>query len=137
MRSQTLLTAAAAVAIAEASKAVLPTPPMGFNNWARFECDLNETLFTQTADAMASSGLLAAGYDHINLDDCWMQKSRTANGTLLWDTEKFPQGLPWLGRYFKEKGFHFGIYQDAGTNTYGGYPGSLGFEQIDADTFTS
>ncbi|OBT38889.1 hypothetical protein VE00_10586 [Pseudogymnoascus sp. WSF 3629] len=137
MRSQTLLTAAAAIAVAEASKEVLATPPMGFNNWARFMCNLNETLFTQTADAMASSGLLAAGYDRINLDDCWMQMSRTDNGTLLWDEEKFPQGMPWLGRYLKEKGFHFGIYQDAGTHTCGGYPGSLGFEQIDADTFTN
>ncbi|KFY17524.1 hypothetical protein V492_00619 [Pseudogymnoascus sp. VKM F-4246] len=137
MRSQSILTAAAAIAVAKASKDVLPTPPMGFNNWARFMCDLNETLFTQTADAMVSSGLLAAGYDRINLDDCWMQMNRTDNGTLLWDEEKFPQGLPWLGRYLKQKGFHFGIYQDAGTATCGGYPGSLGFEQIDADTFTN
>jgi hypothetical protein len=48
---------------------------MGFNSWARFECDLNQTLFTTTADAMVKSGLL------INLDDCWMASQRAANGT--------------------------------------------------------
>ena len=58
------------VALASLEKpSLLPTPPMGFNNWARFECNLNQSLFTQTADAMASKGLLAAGYDRINIDD--------------------------------------------------------------------
>ncbi|KAB8238718.1 putative alpha-galactosidase [Aspergillus alliaceus] len=116
---------------------LLPTPPMGFNNWARFMCDLNETLFVETADAMASNGLLEAGYNRINLDDCWMNYQRAENGSLEWNITKFPRGLPWLGEYVKSKGFNFGIYEDSGNLTCGGYPGSLGYEEIDAETFAA
>ncbi|KAF7590667.1 hypothetical protein BBP40_002559 [Aspergillus hancockii] len=116
---------------------LLPTPPMGFNNWARFMCDLNETLFVETADAMAANGLLEAGYNRINLDDCWMTYSRADNGSLQWNTTKFPRGLPWLGEYVKSRGFNFGIYEDSGNLTCGGYPGSLGYEEIDAEVFAS
>jgi alpha-galactosidase len=116
---------------------ISPTPPMGFNNWARFECGLNETLFVQTADAMVSKGLLAAGYNRLNLDDCWMQKTRAPNGSLQWNTTLFPQGIPWLAEHVKSKGFHFGIYEDSGNLTCGGYPGSKGYEALDAKTFSS
>ncbi|KAH8669745.1 alpha-galactosidase A [Tricladium varicosporioides] len=114
-----------------------PTPPMGFNNWARFQCALNETLFTTTADFMSKSGLLAAGYNRINLDDCWELKNRTSKNELQWDPVKFPHGIPWLAKYVKKLGFHLGIYSDAGNMTCGGYPGSLGYEDIDAKTFAS
>ncbi|KAK6355542.1 hypothetical protein TWF696_004641 [Orbilia brochopaga] len=120
-----------------AAKNLLATPPMGFNNWARFMCDLNQTLFTATADAMAANGLLAAGYDRINIDDCWPLHDRAEDKSLQWNATLFPDGMPWLGAYLKERGFHFGIYSDAGTYTCGGYPGSLGFEEIDAATFES
>ncbi|EHA18663.1 alpha-galactosidase extracellular [Aspergillus niger ATCC 1015] len=116
---------------------LLPTPPMGFNNWARFMCDLNETLFTETADTMAANGLRDAGYNRINLDDCWMAYQRSDNGSLQWNTTKFPHGLPWLAKYVKAKGFHFGIYEDSGNMTCGGYPGSYNHEEQDANTFAS
>lgn len=98
---------------------------------------LNETLFTETADEMASSGLLDAGYNRINLDDCWMTYSRAEDGLLQWNVTLFPRGLPWLGRYFKSKGFKFGNYEDSGNMTCGGYPGSYGYEKQDAETFAS
>ncbi|KAJ5098188.1 hypothetical protein N7532_005189 [Penicillium argentinense] len=116
---------------------LLATPPMGFNNWARFQCDLNETLFTDTAEAMVSRGLLAAGYNRLNIDDCWMTHERAADGSLQWNTTLFPHGIPWLAEYAKSHGFHLGIYEDAGNETCGGYPGSLGHEQQDAETFAS
>ncbi|KAM3075001.1 hypothetical protein ACMFMG_007538 [Clarireedia jacksonii] len=112
-----------------------PTPPMGFNDWAAFMCGLNESLFVETAQAMKQNGLLAAGYDQLNLDDCWSKGSREANGTLLWNPEKFPRGLPWLTKYLNELGFNAGIYSDAGLTSCGGYPGSYGYEEIDAQTF--
>ncbi|TID14723.1 carbohydrate-binding module family 13 protein [Venturia nashicola] len=114
---------------------ILPTPPMGFNNWARFQCALNESLFTKTADAMVSKGLLAAGYNRINIDDCWLQHERAPNGSLQWNTTLFPHGIPWLADYVNSRGFHLGIYQDSGNKTCGGYPGSEGYEEIDAHTF--
>ncbi|KAJ5803193.1 uncharacterized protein N7503_005643 [Penicillium pulvis] len=116
---------------------LLPSPPMGFNNWARFECELNETLFTETAQSMVSRGLLDAGYNRLNLDDCWMSTARSDNGSLQWNTTKFPNGIPWLANYAQERGFHLGIYEDAGNETCGGYPGSFQHEEQDAETFAS
>lgn len=135
MLSQVLLLGSMAGAVAHASKDLMPTPPMGFNNWSRFQCELNETLFTETADAMVSKGLLKAGYDRVNVDDCWPLHERAEDGSLQWDPEKFPNGMPWLGKYLKERGLKFGIYSDAGNLTCGEYPGSLGYEAIDAKTF--
>ncbi|KAK6615659.1 alpha-galactosidase [Botrytis cinerea] len=118
-----LLLAGVALYDASVSASVLqPTPPMGFNNWSAFMCGLNESLFVETAQAMVEKGLLAAGYNRLNLDDCWSQGSREPNGSLLWNTEKFPRGLPWLTGYLKSLGFDSGIYTDAGINSCGGYP---------------
>jgi len=109
---------------------------MGFNNWARFQCNLNETLFTKTADAMVKTGLLAAGYNNMNLDDCWhVQTGRNAKNELTWNTTLFPHGMPWLGDYLHSRGFNFGIYTNAGNQTCGLYPGSQDHEEIDAKTF--
>jgi alpha-galactosidase len=110
---------------------------MGFNNWARFMCNLNESLFVETANAMASKGLLAAGYNNINLDDCWSTKERSHTGELQWNTTLFPHGMPWLGDYLHTRGFNFGIYTNAGNMTCGGYPGSQDHEATDAQTFAS
>ncbi|KAH7383620.1 glycoside hydrolase family 27 protein [Cadophora sp. MPI-SDFR-AT-0126] len=112
-----------------------PTPPMGYNNWAALMCGLNETVFVETAQSMIKYGLLDAGYNRINLDDCWSTMSRAANGSMEWDTEKFPHGLPWLTNYLKELGFVPGIYTDAGNLSCGGYPGAFGHEALDAQTF--
>jgi alpha-galactosidase len=137
MLAQKTVMALAAAAAVDASKALMPTPPMGFNNWARFECALNQTVFTATADAMVSNGLLAAGYDRVNIDDCWPLHERAANGSLQWNPVLFPDGLIWLGEYLKERNLKFGIYSDAGNATCGGYPGSLNYEEQDAATFAS
>jgi alpha-galactosidase len=119
------------------SPGLLPTPPMGFNNWSRFQCELNETLFTETAQSMLTRGLRDVGYNRLNLDDCWMRYDRAADGSLQWNTTKFPHGIPWLASYATEHGFHLGIYEDAGNETCGGYPGSYGHEKQDAETFAS
>ncbi|OQE27387.1 hypothetical protein PENSTE_c004G10107 [Penicillium steckii] len=126
-----------AVQASVADPALLTAPPMGFNNWARFECDLNETLFTETAESMINRGLRDAGYNRLNLDDCWMTHERAEDGALQWNTTLFPHGIPWLAKYAKNHGFHLGIYEDAGNATCGGYPGSLGHEQQDAESFAS
>ena len=51
-------------------------PPMGFNTWNKYGCDINEDLIRKTADAMVATGLLAAGYEYLNMDDCWASKTR-------------------------------------------------------------
>ncbi|KAF9093575.1 hypothetical protein BGX23_003183 [Mortierella sp. AD031] len=115
-----------------------PTPPMGFNNWARYECNLDQALFTDTADWMVTHGLLKAGYDTLTVDDCWMTMDRDPQTqALVANKTLFPQGMFWLGKYLHDRGFKFGIYQDAGYKTCGGYPGSLGHFEQDVAQFAS
>ncbi|MFE5534609.1 ricin-type beta-trefoil lectin domain protein [Streptomyces sp. NPDC056492] len=100
------------------------TPPMGWNNWAHYMCDIDEAKVVANADALVSSGLAAKGYDTVTVDDCWMTKSRDADGNLVVDAQKFPRGMAWLGEYLHAKGLKFGIYEDAGSLTCERYPGS-------------
>lgn len=115
------------------------TPPMGFNDWAGFECNssMNEQLFVDTANAIVSLGLKKLGYDYVNIDDCWMQDTRDAAGNLQVDTTRFPHGLKWLGDYIHSKGLKFGIYEDAGYETCQGAAGSYGHFAQDAKQFAS
>ncbi|MET9319629.1 alpha-galactosidase [Streptomyces sp. NPDC003038] len=111
------------------------TPPMGWNNWAHYMCDIDEAKVVANADALVSTGLAAKGYDTVTVDDCWMTKSRDAQGALVVDTEKFPHGMAWLGDYLHAKGLKFGIYQDAGHLTCERYPGSGAPEGGGADHY--
>ena len=87
------------------------------------------------ADAMASGGMKDVGYEYIIIDDCWMTKERSKDGRFVEDSTRFPSGIKALADYVHSKGLKFGIYSDAGTKTCAGYPGSRGYEFIDAQTF--
>lgn len=108
------------------------TPPMGWNSWNTFATNIDEKLVKETADIMVSSGLAAAGYNYIVLDDGWMTHERDANGDLVPDPEKFPSGMKALIDYVHSKGLKFGLYNCAGTKTCAGYPGTRGYEYQDA-----
>ncbi len=110
------------------------TPPMGWNSWNRFGCDIDERLAKETADAMVETGMRDAGYVYLNLDDCW-QISRAPDGTIIEDRERFPSGIPALSDYVHSKGLKFGLYTCAGTRTCQERPGSAGYEYIDAKTY--
>jgi len=110
------------------------TPPMGWNSWNLYQCDINEDLIKKTADAMVEKGMLRAGYEYLIIDDCW-QIARDENGNILPDPEKFPSGIKALADYVHSKGLKFGIYSDAGTKTCQGRPGSRGYEFQDARTY--
>jgi len=97
---------------------------MGWNDWAHYQCSVTESVVVANADALVSSGLAAKGYKTVTVDDCWMASSRDAGGALVADATKFPHGMAWLGSYLHSKGLNFGIYEDAGSSTCGGYPGS-------------
>jgi len=111
------------------------TPPMGFNDWNAFGCDVSETLIKETADFFVSSGLKDAGYQYVNIDDCWSLRERGADGKLVPDPVKFPSGIKGVADYVHSLGLKLGIYGDAGTMTCAGYPGSLGTEELDAQTW--
>ncbi len=108
------------------------TPPMGWNSWNKFACDgLNEKVIRQTADTIVSNGMKDAGYQYVNLDDCW-QTSRDENGNIVPDAARFPSGIKALADYVHSKGLKMGIYSDAGTLTCAKRPGSIGHEYQDA-----
>lgn len=127
--------AAAPIAPTAARGDLAQTPPMGFNNWNAFGCDVSETLMKQTADVLVSSGLAAAGYRYVNIDDCWSLRERGPDGRLVPDPVKFPGGIRGVADYVHSRGLKLGIYGDAGTKTCAGYPGSLGREVLDARTW--
>src|SRR4030042_1625830 len=93
------------------------TPPMGWNSWNHFSCSISETLIREMADAMVDRGMKAAGYQSINIDDCWMAKERNVDGTLSPDPDKFPGGMKALADYVHAKGLKLGIYLDRGPDT--------------------
>ncbi|MBC3841216.1 alpha-galactosidase [Streptacidiphilus sp. 4-A2] len=132
-----VVTVTAATPAAALDNGLALTPPMGWNDWNAFGCNVSEKLVEETADKIVSSGLKADGYEYVNIDDCWMEPNRDAAGNLVPDPAKFPDGIKGVADYVHKLGLKLGIYESAGTNTCQGYPGSLGHEQQDADAFAS
>ncbi|MFC9634603.1 glycoside hydrolase family 27 protein [Streptomyces mirabilis] len=113
------------------------TPQMGFNDWNAYGCNVSESLIKSTAQAMHTNGMQAAGYSYVNIDDCWMTHNRDSGGRLVPDPAKFPDGIKGTADFVHSLGLKLGIYEDAGTATCAGYPGSLGHETTDAQSFAS
>jgi alpha-galactosidase len=107
------------------------TPPMGWNSWNKFACNVSEDLIKTVADAIATNGMKDAGYQYVVIDDCWQVK-RDEKGNIVADPQRFPSGIKGLADYIHSKGLKFGIYSDAGTKTCQGRPASQGHEYQDA-----
>jgi alpha-galactosidase len=112
------------------------TPPMGWNSWNKFACNVSEDLIKQAADAVVSSGMKDAGYQYVVIDDCW-QVDRDAQGNIVADAKRFPSGIKALADYVHGKGLKFGIYSDAGTGTCQNRPGGRGYEFQDARQYAA
>jgi alpha-galactosidase len=112
------------------------TPPMGWNSWNKFGCNVSEDLIKSMAVAMVSSGMKDAGYQYVVIDDCW-QVSRDNSGNIVADPQRFPDGIQALAAYVHSKGLKFGIYSDAGTKTCAKRPGSRGHEYQDASQYAA
>ncbi len=121
---------------AQSFDSLAPTPPMGWNSWNNFGCNVSEVLIREMADAMVSSGMADAGYKYIVIDDCW-QIDRDSSGNILADPERFPSGMKALGDYIHNKGLKFGIYSCAGTMTCQARPGSRGYQFQDARQYAA
>ena len=92
----------------EEFEALCPTPPMGWNSWNKFGCNVSEQLLMEAADAMVASGMKDAGYEYIVVDDCW-QVDRDADGNIVCDPERFPHGMKYVADYIHSKGLKFGL----------------------------
>ncbi len=116
------------------SNVLAATPPMGWNSWNKFACNINDSDIRAIADAMVSSGMSDAGYQYVNIDDCWADH-RDSSGTIV-PGSNFPN-MKSLADYVHGKGLKLGIYSDRGTMTCGGRPGSHGYETQDANTYAT
>ena len=121
-------------AMAQKFEQVGRTPALGWNSWNTFGCNVDETMIRGMADAMVASGMKAAGYEYINIDDCW-HGQRDANGVIQPDRKTFPSGIKALADYVHARGLKLGIYSDAGNTTCAGRAGSRGHEYQDALTY--
>ena len=133
LRTMLLIALVGSVTSAQAQKfaELAKTPPMGWNSWNKFQCNVSETLIRETADVMVASGMRDAGYQYVNIDDCW-HGGRDSLGFIQPDPQRFPSGMKSLADYVHSKGLKIGLYSDAGWKTCGGRPGSRGYEFQDA-----
>ena len=113
--------------------ALAQTPPMGWNSWNKFGCNVSEQLIKEMADAMIATGMKDAGYEYLVIDDCW-QVGRDEEGNIQVDPKRFPNGMKALADYVHAKGLKMGIYSCAGSETCQGRPGSRGYQFQDART---
>jgi|EP01049_Picozoa_sp_SAG25_P005957 hypothetical protein len=97
----------------------------------------NETTFVETAQYLVKSGLRDLGYVYLNLDDCWIAENRTKDGKLTHDLSRFPHGMSWLAGQAHVRKLKLGLYAAASPETCRQFPGSQGYEQVDAQTFAA
>ena len=100
-------------------------PPMGWSSWNRMLLEVNETAVKDTAQAMIDTGLVAAGYNHINVDAGYLVHERDpATGALVANNTKFPSGMRSLADWLHARGLKLGLYTDLGDGSCGIGPGS-------------
>ncbi|MGD0912165.1 MAG: glycoside hydrolase family 27 protein [Terracidiphilus sp.] len=126
-----------AFANASASESELAaTPPMGWANWNSLGCKYDEGTIRAMADRLVSTGMRDVGYRYLIIQECIVPAGhRAADGTLIPDPAKFPNGIPALVAYIHSKGLKAGIYTDLGPKTCAEYEGSYQHEEQDARTF--
>lgn len=110
-------------------------PFMGYNTWNAYHCNINETVVIETAILMKTLGLQDAGYNHVNIDDCYSEKQRNVLGDIVANRQRFPSGMNRLTDQIHKLGFKAGIYSDSGWFTCEFYPGSFMNEDRDIKTF--
>ncbi|MFE2416015.1 ricin-type beta-trefoil lectin domain protein [Streptomyces hokutonensis] len=99
----------------------VPTAPMGWASWNSFASKIDYSVIKAQVDAFVASGLPAAGYNYINIDEGWWQGTRDSAGNITVDTSEWPGGMSAIADYIHSKGLKAGIYTDAGANGCGYY----------------
>ena len=98
---------------------------------------MSESIIRETADALVATGLAKAGYNYVNIDDCWAASRDPQTKAIIPDATNFPSGIASLADYVHSRQLLFGLYSDAGEKTCAGRPGSYGFEDIDAHVYAA
>lgn len=129
------------------------TPQMGWDTYNAYSLDYNETIIRTNAQRLVNLGFRDLGYTVVIFDDAMTERKRASNGSLVANKAKFPSGLENLVDELHADGLLFGVYSSAGKGkslpllsrfnkcpgkyTCGKYPGSLGYESIDAAWWAS
>jgi hypothetical protein len=111
----------AAAASTAAAEVAVPAPAMGWASWNTFAAKIDYPTIKAQADALVSSGLKAAGYSYVNIDEGWWQGTRDSAGNITVDTAEWPGGMAAIANYLHSKGLKAGIYTDAGRDGCGYY----------------
>ncbi|KAI0022446.1 glycoside hydrolase superfamily [Xylariomycetidae sp. FL0641] len=113
------------------------TPPMGWNSYNYYACNPTEDIIKSNAQGLVDLGLADLGYKYVTTDCGWMTTDRDSEDRLQWNTSIFPSGGQALGDYLHGLELKFGLYSGAGYYQCGStdLPASLGYEEIDAETF--
>lgn len=112
-------------------------PQMGWDTYNAYAYTYNETIIATNAERLVSLGLRDLGYTVVILDDAMTERQRASNGSMVENAEKFPSGLKTLADNLHDQGLLFGVYSSAGKYTCGKWPGSIGYEEIDAAWWAS
>jgi alpha-galactosidase len=119
-------------------RSLAKTPPMGWNSWYAYHCQVTEADVLANAKALVDTGMAARGYRFVNVDGCWEAATRAKSGKLRADPATFPSGMAALGRAIHARGLKFGVYTSAGrTICLHKQPGSWGHYAQDFRTFAS
>jgi alpha-galactosidase len=110
------------------------TPPMGWNSFNRFGCEIDEVKVRTAAEALVASGLADRGFAYVNIDDGW-QGGRDRRGRLrphdgFSDMRRLTDDLHAVG-------LRVGIYSSPGPRTCCDFEGSRGHEVEDAATLAA
>jgi len=122
------------------------TPPMGWNHWYAHYWRITDSLVREAADIMVAKGMADAGYQYVNIDDCWMNSAANADplrigplrddaGNIL-PNKHFPD-MKSLTEYIHVRGLKAGIYTSPGPLTCDEFSGSYGHESADAKQFAA
>ena len=108
-----------------AQRTFLP-PTMGWSSWNTFALNISEKIIENQADAMVKTGLKAAGYEYINIDDGFWN-GRGKDGQLIINRKRFPNGMRVVADYIHKLGLKAGMYSDAGDNACGSQDGTRAY----------
>ncbi|KAH6984492.1 glycoside hydrolase superfamily [Ilyonectria sp. MPI-CAGE-AT-0026] len=122
---------------ADAATKRSPTPPMGWNSYNKYSCSPTEDIIKDNAQGLIDLGLADLGYLSVTTDCGWPAKDRDSEGRMQWNKDLFPSGGKALGDFIHGLGLKFGLYSGAGYLQCGStdLPASLGYEEIDAESF--
>jgi len=120
------------------------TPPMGWNDWYAHYFRITDKMMREAADIILSSGMADAGYQYVNIDGCWTNKSSDKDTGRVGpprDTQEnilpnsyFPD-MKALTDYIHAKGLKVGIYSSPGPEDCAGFAASYQHEAQDAKQF--